>query len=183
MHVLICLLVCWEETKKSTVFYLKSASLPRHHVSPGNTSQQGSKKQLQGWQLDWEKDEGKETQGRGWNWKDGGKCTLGETIGPACMNTQSSRAGVSQSGACAVNPDSCKQSGRQTGLEVERLSQIRTQCTDQPGIHMCLLCPDMPQRQCCCLFRCFFVLNCLSWLYLHSDKSVYNSTALITLLL
>lgn len=86
----------------------------------------------------------------------GGKCTPGEMIGPAC--TQASRAGVSQPGACAVNPDSCKQSGRQTGLEVERLSQIRTQCTDQPGIHMCLfnksalLCPDMPQRQCLFVF-------------------------------
>lgn len=27
--------------------------------------------------------------------------------------------------------------GRQTGVEVEGLSQIKTQCTDQPGIHMC----------------------------------------------
>lgn len=29
------------------------------------------------------------------------------------MNTQASRAEVSQSEACAVNPDSCKQSGMQ----------------------------------------------------------------------
>lgn len=81
----------------------------------------------------------------------GENCTLGEMIRPACMNTQASRAGVSQSEAWAVNPGSCKQSGRQTGLEVERLSQIRTRCTDQLGIHMCLfntsalLCPDMQQ--------------------------------------
>lgn len=61
-----------------------------------------------------------------------------ETIRPPCMNTQASRAEVSQSEACAANPDSCKQSGRQTGLEVERLSQIKTQYTDQLGIHMCL---------------------------------------------
>lgn len=72
-------------------------------------------------------------------------------ISPACMNTQASRAGVSQSEGSAADPDSCKQRGRQTGLEVERLSQIKRQCTDQQGIHMCLfnksalLCPDMPQ--------------------------------------
>lgn len=52
------------------------------------------------------------------------------------MSTQASRAEVSQSEAYAVNLDSCKQSGRQTGLEVERLSQIKTKCTDQLGIHM-----------------------------------------------
>lgn len=40
---------------------------------------------------------------------------------------------------------------KETGLEVERLSQIKTQRTDQLAIHMCLfnksasLCPDMPQ--------------------------------------
>lgn len=31
-----------------------------------------------------------------------------------------------------------RQAGRQTGLEVERLSQIKIGCTDQPGIYMCL---------------------------------------------
>lgn len=37
-----------------------------------------------------------------------------------------------------LKADSCKRSGKQTGLEVERLSQIKTQHTDQLAIHMCL---------------------------------------------
>lgn len=31
---------------------------------------------------------------------------------------------------------SCKQSGRQTGVEVEGLNQIKTQCADHSGIHI-----------------------------------------------
>lgn len=81
------------------------------------------------------------------NENDGGKHTYagchkfqgqGEMIKLAHMNTQASRAEVSQSETCTAILDSCKQSNRQTGLEVERLSQIKTQRTDQLGIHMCV---------------------------------------------
>lgn len=54
------------------------------------------------------------------------------------MHWQGGYEALSQSGGSIVRADSCKQSGLQTGLEVERLSQIKTQHADQLAIHMCL---------------------------------------------
>lgn len=52
--------------------------------------------------------------------------------------TNQSEAEVSQSEASSANRGSCKRSVGRTGLEVERLSQIKAQCTDQVDIHMCV---------------------------------------------
>lgn len=59
----------------------------------------------------------------------GGKFkVMRETMRPACMNTQASWAVVDQSEASALNPE---QAGGETRLEVERLSQIKTQYAER----------------------------------------------------